>query len=95
MGFLSALFGGKKAEKQAEAVESVLYKFYLIYPESRQENGQYRVAGRICMPSDGNIDPKEHIFIRSDVLMTKEDANELMVRKAKMFIDQMGDKIFS
>ncbi len=95
MGFLSALFGGKKEEKPAETVEPISYKSYLIYPESRQENGQYRVAGRICGSDEGSSETKEHIFIRSDVLMTKEDANELMVRKAKMFIDQMGDKIFS
>lgn len=95
MGFFSSIFGSKKDEKPSAEVEPISYNSYLIYPESRQENGQYRVAGRICLQEEGSSEVKEHIFIRSDVLMTKEDANELMIRKAKLFIDQMGNKIFS
>ncbi|MCE0495817.1 HlyU family transcriptional regulator [Vibrio salinus] len=95
MGFLSALFGSKKKEESSPEVEPISYKSYLIFPEARPENGQFRIAGRICTPAQGEQEAKEHLFIRSDVLMTREDADELMVRKAKMLIDQMGDKIFS
>ncbi|RQW61797.1 HlyU family transcriptional regulator [Vibrio viridaestus] len=95
MGFFSSLFGGAKTEPVQETVEPVEYKEFLIYPEAKAESGQFRVAGRICKPTTDDSEDKEHLFIRSDVLMTKDDANELMIRKAKMFIDQMGDKIFS
>ncbi|WP_241910967.1 HlyU family transcriptional regulator, partial [Vibrio splendidus] len=54
---------------------------------------QYRVAGRIEKEFDGEI--KTHRFIRSDVVSNKQDADELMLKKSQMFIDQMGDNIFS
>ena len=38
---------------------------------------------------------KEHRFIRSDVISNKSDADELMVRKSKMLIDQMNESIFN
>ncbi|SHO54511.1 HlyU family transcriptional regulator [Vibrio quintilis] len=91
MGFLSRLFG-KKTEDVAVAVESVEYKGFSIYPEAIAENGQYRIAGRILLEKEG--DTREHRFIRSDVLINRGDADELMVAKAKMLIDQMGEKIF-
>lgn len=90
MGFLSNLFGGSKAEeKTAEAVE---YKGYSIYPEALKEGGQYRIAGRICKEIDGEI--KTHTFIRSDVLTSEDQANEIMLKKAQLYIDQMGKTIF-
>ncbi|MGR5094430.1 HlyU family transcriptional regulator [Vibrio maritimus] len=91
MGFFSKLFGGGKAPQPKE-VEPVEYKGFLIYQEAIAENGQYRIAGRITKEVDGEL--KEHKFIRSDVLGSESDANELMLNKAQMFIDQMGESIF-
>ena len=65
----------------------------LIYQDAIAESGQYRVAGRIEKEFDGEI--KTHRFIRSDVVSNKQDADELMLKKSQMFIDQMGDNIFS
>jgi len=95
VGFLSFLFRKSKADIPSKLIEPIEYKEYLIYPEARFENGQYRVAGKIHSSQDDGDELKEHIFIRSDVLTGENDANELMIRKAKMLIDQMGDKIFS
>ena len=92
MGFLSRLFG-KKEQSAAVVVEPVHYKGFSIYPEAIAEGGQYRIAGRITFDS-GN-ETKEHRFIRSDLLINRGDADELMIAKAKMLIDQMGEKIFS
>ncbi|MEH0664875.1 transcriptional regulator [Vibrio scophthalmi] len=92
MGLFSRLFGGGKSQ-QAVAVEPVEYKGYLIYQESIAEGGQYRIAGRIEKEKEGEI--LSHRFIRSDVLASKDDANELMLKKSQMFIDQMGDSIFN
>ncbi len=91
MGFFSKLFGSDKTsdEKQVEPAE---HKGFLIYQEAKSESGQYRVAGRITKEVDGEL--KQHLFIRSDVLSSKQDANDLMLSKAKMFIDQMNGNIF-
>ncbi len=92
MGLFSRLFGGK-SEAKAESVEPVEYKDFLIYQEVISEGGQYRVAGRITKEIDGEL--KTHRFIRSDVLSNKTDAEELMLKKAQLFIDQMSGRIFS
>ncbi|OAN11510.1 transcriptional regulator [Photobacterium jeanii] len=93
MGFLSKLFGFGKEEKQAVSVEPVEYNGYLIYPEPIAEGGQFRIAGRICKTIDG--EERTHTFIRSDLLGAKQDAETFMLDKAKMFIDQNGDRMFN
>jgi len=91
VGLFSRLFGGKSEDK-TESVEPVEYKEFLIYQEVIAEGGQYRVAGRITKEVDGEL--KTHRFIRSDVMSNKNDAEELMLKKAQMFIDQMSGRIF-
>ncbi|MGR5543095.1 HlyU family transcriptional regulator, partial [Vibrio campbellii] len=76
MGFFSRLFGGKSSSEEPVAVKAVEYKGFNIYQEPVKEGGQYRIAGRITKDFDGEI--KEHRFIRSDVVASKDDANELM-----------------
>ena len=92
MGFFTKLFGLDKESKSAE-VEAVEYSGYQIYAEPTARGGQFQVNGRICKTIDGEL--KAHEFIRSDMMATEEDAIDIMVRKSKMFIDQMGDEIFS
>ncbi len=90
MGLFSKLFGS--TPKPEEKVEPVEYKGFYIYAEAQPESGQYRVAGRITKTVDDET--KEHRFIRSDVVQSKEDANSLMLHKSKLFIDQMNGNIF-
>nr|WP_250155744.1 HlyU family transcriptional regulator [Vibrio alginolyticus] len=92
VGFFSRLFGGSEKTVEAKNIEPVEYKGFLIYPESLSEGGQYRIAGRIEKHDDDEV--KTHRFIRSDLLGSEQDANDLMLKKSQMFIDQMGDKIF-
>ena len=93
MGFFSKLFGLDKEDTAPEAaVEPVEYQGFQIFAEARAVSSQYQVNGRICREVNGEM--KTHDFIRSDLLMMPEDANEVMVRKSKMFIDQMGEDIF-
>ncbi|NOH81113.1 transcriptional regulator [Vibrio sp. RE86] len=91
MGLFSRLFGGPKEKPKVE-VEPVEYKGYLIFQEAQAEGGQFRIAGRITKQFGEEM--KSHRFIRSDVLPSESDANEFMLKKAQMFIDQMGDNIF-
>ncbi len=91
MGLFSRLFGGQKEQPKVE-VEPVEYKGFLIYQEALPEGGQYRIAGRITKQFGEEL--KTHRFIRSDVLPSETDANEFMLKKAQMFVDQMGDNIF-
>lgn len=91
MGLFSRLFGGHKEQTKVE-VEPIEYKGFLIYQEALAEGGQYRIAGRIT--KQFGDETKTHRFIRSDVLPSANDANEFMLKKAQMFIDQMGDNIF-
>ncbi|PSU36488.1 HlyU family transcriptional regulator [Photobacterium lutimaris] len=92
MGFFSKLFGFSKQETKTADVEPIDYDGYLIYPEPKAEGGQFRIAGRIC--KDFGDDVKTHVFVRSDLLSSKADAESFMINKAKMFIDQTGDKMF-
>nr|WP_216599344.1 HlyU family transcriptional regulator [Vibrio hepatarius] len=88
----SRLFGNKNTQPTQIEVEPIEYKGFLIYQEAIGEGGQFRIAGRITKEIDGEV--KTHKFIRSDLLPTQSDADEFMLKKAQMFIDQMGDSIF-
>ncbi|ENM5824587.1 HlyU family transcriptional regulator [Vibrio metoecus] len=92
MGLFSRLFGKAKPQELPE-VQPFEYKGFMIYREPIAENGQFRIAGRITQEINGEI--KTHRFIRSDLLSNKTDAEELMLKKAQLFIDQMSGQIFS
>ncbi|GEA50372.1 transcriptional activator HlyU [Vibrio inusitatus NBRC 102082] len=92
MGWFSRLFGSKESPQEV-IVEPIEYKGYLIYAEPIAEGGQYRIAGRITQGEGESM--KTHRFIRSDLLGNQDDANELMLKKAQMLIDQMGETIFN
>ncbi|OMH39713.1 HlyU family transcriptional regulator [Motiliproteus sp. MSK22-1] len=93
MGFLSSLKSifsgtGESSPKAGEPTEPLEYKGYTIIPAPQSEGGQYRVTALI---RKGEL---EHQFIRSDIIMTRDECIEVTLRKAKMTIDQQGDRIF-
>ncbi|GGB35120.1 hypothetical protein GCM10011316_04060 [Roseibium aquae] len=92
---LKGLFGGEnKAEKPAKTSShpAVSYESFDIIPEPQQVSGQWQLRGRIEKDIDG--ERKSHLFIRADTLPTEEEAVNHMVRKAKMMIDQQGNRVF-
>ncbi|OEF11115.1 HlyU family transcriptional regulator [Aliivibrio logei] len=91
MGLFSRIFGSSSSKKEP-TITPIEYHSFLIYPNSEPDNEQFRIAGKITKEINGEI--KEHRFIRSDVISSKTNADELMERKSKMLIDQMGDSIF-
>ena len=92
MSFISSLkslfSGSASAKASAPAAEAVEYKGYSIQPSPQAEGGQFRVAA-VIRKGD-----KEHQFIRSDLIMSRDECIEVTLRKAKMTIDQQGDSIF-
>ena len=89
----NTLFGASSPETaKSQSVEPIEHEGFLIYPEPQREGGQYRVAGRICKCIDGEI--RSHHFIRSDLCGSAEQANELMIEKAKNFIRHAQDEMF-
>lgn len=92
MGLFSRLLVSQSSKSLAQ-VEPIEYKGFMIHQEPISENGQFRVAGRITQEINGEL--KTHRFIRSDLVSNKADAEELMLKKAQLFIDQMSGQIFS
>lgn len=87
--FRSLFAGGKGAQP---AILPVSYKGYQIYAEPQAEGGQYRLAGRICKEINGEL--RTYRFIRSDLFTSRDDAEQWMLKKAELFIDQTGEQMF-
>ncbi len=91
MSLLSKLFGGgKKAEKTPPEPE--MHNGFAITPVPEKEAGGYRIGARIEKEVNGEV--KTHLMLRADVFGAEEDAKVESLRKAKIFIDQMGERIF-
>ncbi|HSG03500.1 MAG TPA: HlyU family transcriptional regulator [Marinobacterium sp.] len=87
---IKALFAGKE---EAPAVEAIEYKGYQIFVEPRSRNGQFGVGARII--KQNGEQQQVHQFIRADTLPTRDSCTEVTLNKAKMTIDQLGDRLFS
>ena len=92
---LSGLFGAGEGDtnSQAKAAEAIEYAGYLIISEPDVQGGQYRVSGVIQQRLDeGEL--REHRFERSDMLPSRDACDEMMVTKAKRYIEEVGDTMF-
>lgn len=89
MSILSKLFGGKA---KAKDIEPELYKEFLIFPDPVKADGGYRIAARIEKEIAGEV--KVHNLMRVDTLPSEAEANLASLNKSKVFIDQMGDRVF-
>lgn len=85
MALFSKLFGGGKTPEPAA---SETYKDFAITPAAQKESGGWRLAARV------EKDGREHMLIRSDVLQTKEQADDASIAKAKQMIDEQGERLF-
>jgi len=92
MGFLSSLMGLFSAKEEAPVAEPVDYKGFLIFVEPRNSGGQFGVGARIQKTVEGDV--LEHQFIRADMLPSRDSCTEVTLNKAKMTIDQLGDRLF-
>ena len=92
MGFISSLVQMFKSEPVEVVGKTLEYKGYSIEVKPRPVNGQFGVGARITKVIDSVL--KEHMFIRADSLPSKEVCEEVTLNKARMTLDQMGDRIF-
>jgi hypothetical protein len=97
-GFLKRFFSDSdvKPVDNTPSVEPAHYNGYLIFVMPNEESGQYRVAGLIEKPVEGDskVENLKHSFIRSDLCMNKQQAEQITLQKCKLFIDQVGDSMF-
>ena len=92
MSILSKLFGGGGTTKAAQTSEPVTYQGFRITASPMPEGSQFRIAATIEKEIGGEL--KTHQLIRADMLNDHKDAVEASINKAKVLIDQMGDKLF-
>jgi hypothetical protein len=79
-------------EPDGPAIPAVEYKGYRIRPEPYRTNGQYQTAGVIEKDAADGL--KEHRFVRADTHLTRDDASQFAISKAKQIIDSQGDGMF-
>ncbi|MHA7881481.1 MAG: HlyU family transcriptional regulator [Saccharospirillum sp.] len=90
LNWLKKAFAGGSGPGEAGPVkgDASEYKGYTITPTPIAEGGQFRVSGVI------EKGEQSHTFIRSDLVAGQEAACDFSVTKAKLIIDQMGDRVF-
>lgn len=93
MSFLSKLFGVGGASAPAPEAKPEEYKGFAIIPTPAREGSKYRIGARIEKDIDSEV--KSHTLIRADTLDDLQEANSASIGKAKLMIDQMGDRLFN
>lgn len=93
MSFLRKLFGGGGGEASAPGPAATQeYKGYVITAHPAPEAGQHRVSGTIVREVDGVR--KEQRVERADRMASRDDAVDMTFQKARLVIDQLGDRLF-
>ncbi len=95
MPLFKKLFGGGGASKDAAPKEATpeTYKDFSIIPTPIAEGSNFRLSARIKKEVGGEL--KSQTIIRADTFNSADQAAETAIAKAKMLIDQMGDKLFT
>lgn len=90
-GWLKKAMAGGPANSREVKGETIEYKGYQVTPTPIPEGGQYRVSGIIVKPGEPE---QRHTFIRSDLVAGEDEACNFTLVKARLMIDQLGDRIF-
>jgi hypothetical protein len=93
MSLLSRLFGsGNRDSDTPPAREGESYSGFTIYPEPIRDGARWRIAARIEKEIEG--ESRTHRMIRADTLDSADAAATASAAKARMLIDEQGDRIF-
>ncbi|MBU2864265.1 HlyU family transcriptional regulator [Reinekea marina] len=91
------MFGWFKKDKSGKASVPKLdfeeYKGFQIAATPINEGGQFRVSGVIELAAEGET-TKQHRFVRADLIPNEEEAVRITQLKARMMVDQMGERLF-
>ena len=85
-------FKKKEAGTVTRSLQWIEYKGFRVAAAPIPENGQFRLAGEIEKGEGEAL--RKHQFVRADLFPAQKDADEFSIAKAKMMIDQLGDKLF-
>ncbi len=78
--------GGKRGSPQE-------YNGFVIQAAPIQDGSQWLTAGVITKKI--GEEQKEHQFIRADTHASREDAEAFSLTKARLIIDEQGDRLFN
>ena len=93
MSFLRRLFGGGgSGPGKAAVVDTETYEGFTIEAAPMPEGGQYRLAATISKTVDGEV--RTHQLIRADLFSSKDEAASFAIRKARLVIDEQGERLF-
>lgn len=89
------MFGWFKKNKSERTVtlEWEEYKGFRVAASPVPENGQYRISGQIEKGEGESI--QSHTFYRADLIPSEDEAKHFSLMKAKLMVDQLGDRIFT
>lgn len=91
MSFLKNLFGGGSPKPALREQDAVEYKGFRIVPAPTQEPSGWRIGAVISKEIEG--EQWSYQMIRADVFAEVDFVIELTIRKAKLVIDEQGEKI--
>lgn len=92
MSFWKSLFGGGTPAAPAPAPGED-YKGFTIRATPMQVGSEYQLAGQIEKEVGGEL--KVHKFVRADRMSSREDAVNFALAKARLIVDEQGDKVFA
>lgn len=93
MSLLRKLFGGGRGSAKSPAGPVESHNGFTIYAEPVKDGGTWRIGARIEKDIGGEL--KSHFMMRADALQSHDEACVASVNKARMFIDQQGERIFT
>lgn len=93
MSFWKNLFGGRGGQAAApQAAPGEDYKGFTIRATPMPVGSEFQLAGLIEKEVGGEL--KSYKFVRADRMSSRDDAVSLALAKAKIIVDEQGDKVF-
>ena len=86
-GWFKKATGPKKTK-----LDWVEYNGFRIAATPISEGSQFRVSG--CIEKGEGDDIQSHTFVRSDIIASRQEAEQFSVMKGKLMIDQLGESVF-
>jgi hypothetical protein len=73
-------------------LEWVEYNGFRVAATPISEGSQFRVSG--CIEKGEGDSVQSHTFVRSDLIPSRQEAEQFSLMKGKLMIDQLGDSVF-